>query len=80
LKELASLSKPIILVLINGRPLAPSSILPYVNAVVEAWRPGEEDRNAIADILFGDYSPSRRLPVSLPYDIGQLHRWRINRG
>lgn len=72
LKELASLGKPIILVLINGRPLALSSILPYVNAIVEAWRPGEEGGNAIADILFGDYSPGGRLPVSLPYDVGQL--------
>jgi len=72
LKELASIGKPVILVLINGRPLALSSILPYVNAVIEAWRPGEEGGNAIADIIFGDYNPGGRLSVSLPYDVGQL--------
>ncbi len=71
-KEIHKLGKPIILILINGRPLAISSILPYVNAVLEAWFPGEEGGNAIADILFGDYSPSGRLPVSMPYDVGQI--------
>jgi beta-glucosidase len=71
-KEIHNLGKPIILILINGRPLAISSILPYVNAVLEAWFPGEEGGNAIADILFGDYSPSGRLPVSMPYDVGQI--------
>jgi beta-glucosidase len=71
-KEIHNLGKPIILILINGRPLAISPILPYVNAVLEAWFPGEEGGNAIADILFGDYSPSGRLPVSMPYDVGQI--------
>jgi beta-glucosidase len=71
-KEIHNLGKPIILILINGRPLAISPILSYVNAVLEAWFPGEEGGNAIADILFGDYSPSGRLPVSMPYDVGQI--------
>ena len=72
IKEIHKLGKPIVLILINGRPLAISSILSYVNAVLEAWFPGEEGGSAIADILFGDYSPSGRLPVSIPYDVGQI--------
>lgn len=72
IRELHRTGKPIILVLINGRPLSIASILPYVNAVLEAWFPGEEGGNAIADIIFGDYNPSGRLPVSIPYDVGQI--------
>ncbi len=72
IRELYKVGKPIILVLINGRPLSISSIMPYVNAVLEAWLPGEEGGNAVADIIFGDYNPGGRLPVSIPYDVGQI--------
>ncbi|MDK6028606.1 glycoside hydrolase family 3 N-terminal domain-containing protein [Ignisphaera sp. 4213-co] len=72
IKELHKVGKPIVLVLINGRPLAITEILPYVNAVVEAWFPGEEGGNAIADVLFGDVDPGGRLPVSIPKSVGQV--------
>ena len=72
IKELHRIGKPMVLVLINGRPLAITGILPYVNAVLEAWFPGEEGGNAIADIIFGDVNPSGRLPVSVPKTVGQV--------
>lgn len=72
LRELASIGKPIVLVLVNGRPLALASILKYANVIIEAWRLGEEGGNAIADVIFGNYNPGGRLSVSLPYDVGQL--------
>jgi beta-glucosidase len=72
IKELHKVGKPIVLVLINGRPLSITSILPYVNAVIEAWFPGEEGGNAIADVIFGDANPSGRLPVSVPKTVGQV--------
>ncbi|MCH4816277.1 MAG: glycoside hydrolase family 3 N-terminal domain-containing protein [Saccharolobus sp.] len=72
LKELHKIGKPIILVLVNGRPLALSSIFNEVNAIIEAWFPGEEGGNAIADVIFGDYNPSGRLPISFPIDTGQI--------
>jgi beta-glucosidase len=72
IKELHKIGKPIILILINGRPLSITNILPYVNAVIEAWFPGEEGGNAIADIIFGDVNPSGRLPVSIPKTVGQV--------
>jgi beta-glucosidase len=72
IKELHKVGKPIVLVLINGRPLAIANILPYVNAVIEAWLPGEEGGTAIADVIFGDVNPSGRLPVSVPKTVGQV--------
>ncbi|MEM0027029.1 MAG: glycoside hydrolase family 3 N-terminal domain-containing protein [Ignisphaera sp.] len=72
IKELHKTGKPIVLILINGRPLAITNILPYVNAVVEAWLPGEEGGNAIAEVLFGDAEPGGRLPVSIPKSVGQV--------
>ncbi|MCS7111465.1 MAG: glycoside hydrolase family 3 N-terminal domain-containing protein [Ignisphaera sp.] len=72
IRELHRTGKPIILVLINGRPLSIAPILTYVSAVIEAWFPGEEGGNAVADVIFGDCNPSGRLPVSIPYDVGQV--------
>jgi len=72
IRELHKVGKPIILVLINGRPLAIGGVLPYVNAVVEAWYPGEEGGTAVADVLFGDYNPGGRLPITFPRAAGQV--------
>jgi beta-glucosidase len=63
---------PVVAVLINGRPLALPWIANHVAAVVEAWVPGEEGGAAVADVLFGDYNPGGRLPVSLPVTVGQV--------
>ncbi len=64
--------KPLIAVLINGRPLSINSIVQNADAVIEAWYPGEEGGRALADIIFGNVNPSGKLCVSIPKDVGQL--------
>ncbi len=63
---------PTVVVLINGRPLSIRWIADNVPAVVEAWLPGEKGGRAVADVLFGDYNPGGKLPVSIPRHVGQL--------
>ena len=63
---------PTIVVLINGRPLSVRWISENVPAVIDAWNCGEKGGAAIADVLFGDYNPSGRLPVTVPRHVGQL--------
>lgn len=72
LKALKELDKPIILVLTNGRPLSIAWEKENIPAIIEAWYPGEEGGNAIADVIFGDYNPGGKLPVSFPKDVGQI--------
>ena len=72
LKALVKTGKPIVLVLINGRPLT----LPWendnMNAILEAWAPGTEAGNAIADVLFGNYNPSGKITATFPRSVGQI--------
>ncbi|MBZ5593922.1 MAG: glycoside hydrolase family 3 C-terminal domain-containing protein [Acidobacteriia bacterium] len=63
---------PAIVVLNNGRPLSVRWIAEHVPAVVEAWLPGEQGGRAVADVLFGDYNPSGRLPITVARHVGQL--------
>jgi beta-glucosidase len=63
---------PTVVVLINGRPLATRWIAEHVPALVEAWLCGERGGEAVADVLFGDYNPSGRLPITVPRHAGQL--------
>jgi beta-glucosidase len=72
LRAVAGAAKPVILILKNGRPLVLSDVVAHAGAILEAWYPGIEEGNAVADILFGDASPSGRLPVSFPRAVGQI--------
>lgn len=63
---------PLVLVLVNGRPLSINWGAEHVPAILEAWEPGEQGSAAIADVLFGDYNPSGRLPITIPRSVGQL--------
>jgi len=63
---------PVVVVLINGRPLSTRWIAEHVPALVEAWLPGESGGLAVAGVLFGDYNPSGRLPITVPRHSGQL--------
>ena len=68
----AATGKPVVLVLINGRPLNIAWASIHVPAILEAWHPGVEGGNAIADLLFGDADPGGKLPVSWPRHVGQV--------
>ncbi len=71
-KELVATGKPVIVVLMNGRPLAIPEIDAIAPAILETWFLGTEAGNAIADVLFGDYNPSGKLPVTFPRNEGQI--------
>jgi len=70
--KLSEIGKPLIVLLITGRPYILTEIIDKVNAIVECWFPGEETGNVIFDMLFGRFSPSGKLPVSFPKSVGQL--------
>ena len=72
IEEIAKTGKPIVVVLMNGRPLAINWIEEHIPAIVETWFLGTQAGNAIADVLFGDYNPSGKLPVTFPRSVGQV--------
>jgi len=72
LKQLVATGKPVVLVLIEGRPLNINWAAEHVPSIINAWYPGEQGGNAIADVLIGNYNPAGRLPVSIPLSVGQL--------
>jgi beta-glucosidase len=72
LKAVVNTGKPVVLVLITGRPLDISWAAEHVPAILEAWFPGTEGGNAIADLLFGDENPGGKLPVTWPRSTGQV--------
>lgn len=71
LEAAAAAGKPIVVVLENGRPLDIRWAAAHVGAILEAWYPGTEGGNAVADVLFGDVNPGGKLPVSWPRTAGQ---------
>lgn len=72
LEAVVATGKPVVLVLESGRPLDIRWANDHVPAIVQAWFPGVEAGNAIADILFGDANPSAKLPLSWPLSVGQI--------
>ena len=72
LEAVVATGKPVVLILINGRPLDISWAAEHVPAIVEAWYPGNQGGNSIADILVGDANPAGHLPVSWPRNSGQV--------
>lgn len=72
LKAVKNTGKPLVVIYIQGRPLNMNWADEHADALLTAWYPGEEGGNAIADVLFGDYNPAGRLPVSVPRHEGQL--------
>lgn len=72
LEALKQTGKPLVLVLMNGRPLELGWAKANADAVLETWFSGTEGGHAIADVLFGDYNPSGKLPISFPRSVGQV--------
>ena len=72
LEEVAKINSNIVLVLMNGRPLVLNWADENIPAIVEAWHLGTESGNAIAQVLYGDYNPSGKLPMSFPRSVGQM--------
>lgn len=72
LEELKKTGKPIILVLMSGRPNSIEWADANVDAIVHAWYPGTMGGHAIADVLYGDYNPSGKLPITFPRNVGQV--------
>lgn len=72
LEAVHATGKPVVLVLIHGRPNSINWAAKYVPAIVEAWYPGSQGGKAIADVLFGDYNPGGKLTVTVPKTVGQI--------
>ena len=69
---LYALGKPIMVVLFNGSPLSINNIQEKANTIYECWYLGQESGNAVADVLFGDYNPGGKLPITFPRSAGQI--------
>ena len=70
--RIAATGKPVVVVVVGGSAVTMSRWLARVSAVIDAWYPGEEGGNAVADVIFGDYNPAGRLPITFPMSEGQL--------
>ena len=71
-KAMVALGKPVIVFLFNGRPLSINSLAQNVPVIYECWYLGQETGRAVADVLFGDYNPGGKLPISVPRSVGHL--------
>jgi beta-glucosidase len=72
LREIVAVGKPTVLVLVSGSALAVGWAAEHVDAIVQAWYPGEEGGTALADVLFGSYSPAGRLPITFPRSLADV--------
>ncbi len=71
-RDVCETGVPVVMVLLNGRPMSISWPTEHVSAILEAWHPGIQGGNAVADLLFGDFNPGGRLPVTFPHTVGQV--------
>ena len=69
---LVATGKPVVALLFNGRPLAINNVAQKVPAILECWYLGQECGHAVAEVLFGDFNPGGKLPISIPRSVGQL--------
>jgi len=69
---MVALGKPVIVFLFNGRPLSINYVAENVPVIYECWYLGQENGHAVADVLFGDYNPGGKLPISVPRSVGHL--------
>lgn len=72
INKVAATGKPVVVVLVGGSAITMNNWLKNVPAILDVWYPGEEGGNAVADVLFGDYNPAGRLPITFPVFEGQL--------
>ncbi|MEO8415642.1 MAG: glycoside hydrolase family 3 C-terminal domain-containing protein [Ginsengibacter sp.] len=72
INQVSATGKPIVVVLIGGSAITMTNWIQNVPSILDAWYPGEEGGNAVADVLFGDYNPAGRLPITFPVFEGQL--------
>lgn len=72
LEAAVAIGKPVVLVLVNGRPLDITWAAEHVSAILEVWYPGTEGGNAVADLLSGDANPGGKLPLTWPRSVGQI--------
>ncbi len=71
-RQLAATGKPVVVVLMNGRPLALTEVVGQARGILEIWYPGQEGGTAVAEALFGEIDPGGKLPISMPRTVGQL--------
>lgn len=74
-KSVQSSGTPVVVVLVNGAPLAPEWTVENTNAIIESWESGMLGGQAIADVIFGDYNPAGRLPITIPRSVGHLRSY-----
>lgn len=81
-QTICATGKPVVMLLFNGRPLTFAWENENMDAILECWHPGTMAGEAVADVLFGDYNPSGKLPVTFPYNVGQIpiHYSKLNTG
>ncbi|MEP6684557.1 MAG: glycoside hydrolase family 3 C-terminal domain-containing protein [Parafilimonas sp.] len=72
IKAVAATGKPVVALLVGGSAITMRNWIDKVNGIVDVWYPGEEGGHAVADVLFGDYNPAGRLPITFPLDESQL--------